>query len=146
MFAMAGVPFSNDAEYALAGIVGGVVGVTLAPVVAAYPQAILPSLRYAIRVAGFAACLALLATGVLLVLGASGSLGERAPGWITSAFGLALVSLFVWILTANVFMTRNARLDGAVRWLVILAGASFLLIVAISSIISFTFAAKSSSL
>ncbi len=129
-----GIFISSDAAYFWFGVVTALTGLAATPVALTYPASPVP-LGCAVRGLGVIACVGLLVTGALLVGGASGWLGDRAPHWITSAPEICLTMFFVWVLLASYFARRSTTLGRPVFWLGMLAGASFLALILISLLV-----------
>ncbi len=89
--AEAGAVLPSDASYFWQGAVGGALGLLLVPI------ALVSAKDRALSVGGIAISLATSATGVALMLGAAGNLGDSAPGWILPASEVCLVVLLAWM-------------------------------------------------
>jgi hypothetical protein len=100
--AEAGAVLPSDASFFWEGALGGALGLLLVPVAAASAEG------RALRVGGLAISLATSATGVALMLGASGNLGETAPGWIVPASEACLVTLLAWMALTS-YRGRDSR-------------------------------------
>jgi hypothetical protein len=126
LFSLAGVPFPSDAQYIVLGVIAGLLGLTLAPITLVVGGEAQTRLRTIVRYSGLAICLALLLSGVALVLAANGRLGERAPDWIAEPAVLALTALFLWISLASWAMRGPTAIERSTLWLGLLTGASCL--------------------
>ena len=132
--ASAGIFISTDASYFWFGLVTALTGLFATPVAWIYPaQPLL--LSYTVRWLGVVASIGMLATGALLVAGASGWLGDKAPQWITSAPEIFLTMFFVWVLLASYLARRSTMLGRTVFWLGMLASAAFLALILISALV-----------
>ena len=136
---IAGVPLvglagviPSDAEYSLIGGVGILLGCCFVPVALADPS---DSTQRNWPVAwgwtGAALGAILVAASALLVLGARGDLGARAPEWVADFAGLALIAVFGWVLVASVLRGRSGR-GRAVYLLGVVTGGT----VVVSSLLS----------
>jgi hypothetical protein len=96
----------SDAEFALMGVVGTVLGCCVVPVTLG-PAFNRPEHKWLILGWTGAALGGLLAaSSVLLILGARGDLGARAPEWIADLSGAMLIALICWIVIASVLGRR----------------------------------------
>jgi hypothetical protein len=118
---------SSDGEYFSMGIVAAMVGLITAPLGVAESSPRARPLSHMTRVVGATACVGLVVTGVLLVAGASGSLGERAPTWVIPAAEVALAVFFLWVLLATYSAHRSKTAGRTAWWLAVLAVVSFLI-------------------
>jgi hypothetical protein len=100
--AEAGVVLASDSSYFWEGALGGALGLLLVPVAVASAKG------RALRVGGVAISLATSATGVALMLGAVGTLGEIPPGWIVPASEACLVTLLAWMALTS-YRGRDSR-------------------------------------
>jgi hypothetical protein len=132
--ASAGIFISSDASFFWYGLVTALTGLFATPVALTYPAPRVP-LSYAVRGLGVVACVGMLMTGTLLVAGASGWLGDRAPHWITATPEIFLTLFFVWVLLASLFGRRSTTLGRSVYWLGMLAASSFLVLILISLLV-----------
>jgi hypothetical protein len=76
---------------------------------------------------GLAGCVALIPSGLMLVLAADGRFGERAPGWISLPAFASIAALFAWISLASIALRGPSTIERGIFWLGLLAGASLLL-------------------
>lgn len=76
---------------------------------------------------GIVASLALVFSGLALVAGAIGYLGDKAPNWIADAPGIGLVGFFVWVVLASYVARDSKSLGRSIYWLGIVAGGSVLI-------------------
>ncbi len=116
-------PFTSDFEYLLIGVLSALLGLMLPPVIWVFGSLSAKWLRTFVLILGASVCIGLIVTGLLLVLGASGRLGERAPAWLGSTAGLSLVALFPWVLLASLATRSSAILGPAVFRLGVFASA-----------------------
>ena len=126
LVAVVGGILPSDAEYFWVGAVGLALGMLLIPV------ALVASSNLFVQGTGLIICVAMAVTGMLLILAATGSLGTRAPAWITTAPALPFVALFVWILVASFLARERAQLGPVVFGLAVLNSAVVLVLVGIS--------------
>ena len=105
--AEAGAVLPSDASSFWWGAVGAALGALLVPI------ALVSSEDRALRIAGVASCIATSASVAALMLGAAGSLGETAPGWIIPASTESLVTLLAWMSVTS-YRGRGPRLLGKV--------------------------------
>ena len=116
----------SDVEYFWIGAVGSALGILLIPV------ALVASPKLLVQGTGLIICVAMVITGVLLILGATGILGVPAPAWIRTWSAPPFVALFVWILFASLLERRRSQLGPVVAWLAVVNGAVLLVLVGIS--------------
>lgn len=135
LVAIYSTPFTSDATYVVFGGVVALLGLAAVPMVLAYPFTSSGLVISTLRRLGVLACVALFASGALLVAGSTGLLGDRAPGWISQAVVIAVVGFFVWILLVSSFTLRSTTLGPWVFWLGILAGASVVVPIIISVLV-----------
>jgi hypothetical protein len=136
LVAMAGV-IPSDAEYFYIGLVCTLLGLALMPVITALRYRSSGRFTMAIRLCGLTICLALTASGALLMLAAAGKLGERAPEWIPGPSFIAAAVLFIWIGLASYALRGRSTVERAIFGLGVLTTASFLLPVAASFIVTY---------
>ncbi len=94
LVALAGVPFPSDAQYFVEGAIGVLLGLALVPVMLAIGNQIPSRTKTFVRVSGLVVCLALIVSGVGLILAVQGLLGERAPRLIPDSAIVVFVALF----------------------------------------------------
>jgi len=138
LVSLAGVPFPSDAQHFLIGAIAALLGLTLAPVTVAIGGAIRGRIKPIIRFSGLAICLALIASGAVLVLAVKGRFGERAPDWVSLPAFVCSAALFVWISAASIALRGRSTLERWIFWLGLLTGAS-LLVPFLVSILMFYF-------
>jgi hypothetical protein len=131
------VPFASDGTFFLFGLVSVLLGLAVMPIALTYPPRSPGWLISVVRGVGVMACVALVATGVLLVGGSTGLLGNRAPSWISGAPLVGLIGFFVWVLLASYSAHRSTTFGRWVFWLGILAAASVLVPIVISVLVFF---------
>jgi hypothetical protein len=137
LVAISAFPFSSDPTYFLFGLVSMLVGLAAIPIALAYPGPSPARLTMVVRVSGAIASLTLVLTGTVLVSGAVGFLGDRAPLWITDASLFGLLGFFAWILLASYSTRTSNSLGGWVFWLGLLAGVSVPIPILVSLLLSF---------
>lgn len=126
LFSLAGVPFPSDAQFLVLAAIAALLGLTLLPVALALSGTVRSRRRAVVRFSGLAICLALIASGTLLALGASGRLGERAPDWVTDPTFVSLPGLFLWISLASWATRGPSTIERGAFWLGLLTAASCL--------------------
>ena len=139
LVSLAGVPFPSDAQDLLIGAIAALLGLTLAPVAVAIARAIRTRMSDVVRVSGLAICIALIGSGVLLIVAVNGRFGERAPDWISLPAFVSSLALFVWISVASIALRGPSTTDRWIFWLGLLTGLS-LAVPLLASILMFYFA------
>jgi hypothetical protein len=136
---LAGVPFPSDTEYLYMGTLAAILGLSLAPVTQMIGGPV-PSHRKAfVRFSGLAVCIALIASGAVLILAAGGRLGDGVTRLVPDTAVVVFVALFVWIGVASVALRGPSTIDRGIFWLGLLAGASVALPM-VAAILMFYFA------
>lgn len=138
LFSLAGVPFPSDAQYVVLGLLAALLGLTLAPVTLVIGGTTQSHVRAIVRSSGLAICVALVASGVVLVLAANGRLGDQAPDWIPDPAFVSLAALFLWISLASWASRGPSTIERGAFWLGLLTGASCL-VPFVASILMFFF-------
>jgi hypothetical protein len=92
-----------------------------------------------VRLSGLAVCIALIASGAVLMLAAGGLLGDGVTRLVPDTTVVVFVALFVWIGLASIALRGPSTIDRGIFWLGLLAGASVTLPV-VASILMFYFA------
>ena len=124
LVALEGVPFPSDAQYLVEGTIAVVLGLALIPVTLVIGNPLPFRTRAFVRVSGLAACIALVASGVALVLAVQGRFGERAPHFIPDTAVVVFVTLFAWIAAASVALRGPSTIERWRFWLGLLTGSS----------------------
>lgn len=137
LIAVSAVPFTSDATFFVFGLLSVLLGLAGTPIALTYPASSPTRLISIVRGIGVMACIALVATGVLLVGGSTGLLGNRAPSWISGAQVVGLIGFFVWVLLASYSARRSTTFGRWVFWLGILAAASVLVPIVITVLVFF---------
>jgi hypothetical protein len=138
LISLAAVPFPSDTEFIYMGAVAALLGLTLVPVVLTIGGPMSTRTKALVRFTGLAECLALIASGVVLVLAAGGGLGERAPAWVPDSAVVVIAALFVWIGIASIALRGPSTIERSIFWLGLLTGASAV-VPAVGSILMFYF-------
>ena len=138
---LAGLPYvslagaiPSDAEYFAWGGLGVLVGAATLPLASIYPGSFTGRWVRPVRAAGVMICVGLVVTGVLLVSGATGGLGSRAPGWVSPAGDIAVIAFFAWVVVAGNSARRSPTLGRAPFWLGLLGGGAFLLQILVAAV------------
>jgi hypothetical protein len=127
LFSLAGVPFPSDAQYVVLGLLAASLGLTLAPITVVISGAIRSRLRATVRFSGLTICIALVLSGVALLVATNGRLGEHAPGWIPTPALVSLAALFLWVGVASYASRGPSSIERAIFWLGLMTGVSCLL-------------------
>ena len=133
---LAGVPFPSDAEYFVEGTIAVLLGLALAPVTLVIGNPLPLRTKAFVRVSGLAVCIALIASGVALILAVQGRFGERAPHFIPDTAVVVFVTLFVWIAAASIALHGPSTIERWRFWLGLLTGCSCVVPV-LASILTF---------
>jgi len=136
---LTGVPFPSDAQYLVMGAIAAVLGLALVPVTLTIGGPGLRRTKAFVRLSGLAVCIALTASGVALVLAATGRLGEGVSSIIPGAAFAVVAGLFIWIGVASFALRGPSTIERSMSWLGLLTGASFVAPV-LASILMFYFA------
>lgn len=139
LVALAGVPFPSDEQYFVEGTIAALLALTLAPVMLAIGNPIPSRTKTFIRISDLAVCIALIASGVALILAVQGRFGERAPRSIPDTAVVVFVAVFIWITVASIVLRGPTSLERSIFWLGLLTGASCAVPV-VASILMFYFA------
>src|SRR5207302_2522205 len=131
----AGVIPGSDAPYAWMGIIGIMLGITVAPAAAVGVGRYRASFAGPSRFAGLAVCAILVFTAIVLTIGAAGGLGERAPSWVAPVAEIAWVALFSWMVMVSFAAREPSPLGRATLRLGTVLGASGLLTIAASTLV-----------
>jgi hypothetical protein len=136
---LAGVPFPSDAQYLVIGAIAALLGLTMAPVALAIGGPI-PSRKITlVRISGLAVFIALITTGVMLILAVEGWFGARAARTIADTAFFVLVAPFCWITVASIALRGRSTVERWIFWLGVLTGATCLVPV-VAAISMFYFA------
>jgi hypothetical protein len=138
LVSLAGVPFPSDAQYVVIGTMAALLGLTLAPLTLVIGGAGRGRMKAIIQFSGVAICIALIGSGVVLVLAANGRLGARAPDLATAPAFACVAGLFLWVSLASSSFRGASRIDRGIFWLGMLTGVS-LLVPFVASILMFYF-------
>jgi len=111
--AIASVPFPSDAEYLLMGLLATLLGLTLTPVVLAIGEPMPSHKRTAVRLSGLLVCIALILSGVVLLVAVQGWLDEGVAHQSPSVAITAFIALFVWIGLASYALRGPTTIE---RW------------------------------
>ena len=122
--ALAGVPLPSDAQYFVEGAIAVLMGLALVPVMLAIGNPIQSRARTFVRVSGVTVCIALIASGLGLILALVGMLGETAPPLISDSATVVLVAFFVWLTMASIVLRGPTAIERWTFWLGLLTGAS----------------------
>jgi hypothetical protein len=122
----------SDAEFFLIGLIGTVLGCSLVPVTLG-PGFNSSNHKWLILGwTGAALSGVLAAASALLILGARGDLGARAPEWIADLAEFALIALFGWIVVASA-LSRRSPLGQSAYLLGVVSGGAFLALLLLSA-------------
>lgn len=124
LMALAGVPFPSDVQYFVEGVIAVLMGLALVPVMLAIGNPIPSRTRTLVRVSGVTVCIALVASGLGLILATAGLLGEAAPRLIPDSAIVVLVAFFVWLTMASIVLRGPTAIERWTFWLGLLTGAS----------------------
>ena len=122
--ALVGVPFPSDVQYFVEGVIAVLMGLALVPVMLAIGNPIPSRTRTLVRVSGVTVCIALVASGLGLILATAGLLGEAAPRLIPDSAIVVLVAFFVWLTMASIVLRGPTAIERWTFWLGLLTGAS----------------------
>ena len=111
--------------YRITGVIAAL-GLTLAPLTLAIGGARRGRMRAIIQFSGLAICIALIGSGVVLVLAANGRLGARAPDWATAPAFVCIAGLFLWVSLSSSSFRGASTIDRGIFWLGMLTGVSLL--------------------
>jgi hypothetical protein len=136
---LAGVPFPSDSEYLYMGMLAAILGLTLAPVTRVIGGPLQSHRMAFVRLSGLAVCIALIASGAVLMLAAGGLLGDGVTRLVPDTTVVVFVALFVWIGVASIALRGPSTIDRGIFWLGLLAGASVALPM-VAAILMFYFA------
>jgi hypothetical protein len=136
---LAGVPFPSDIEYLYMGALAAILGLSLAPVTLMIGGPVRSRRKAFVRLSGLGVCIALIASGAVLILAAGGRLGDGVTRLVPDTAVVVFVAMFVWIGVASVALRGPSTLDRGIFWLGLLTGASVALPV-VASILMFYFA------
>jgi hypothetical protein len=118
-----------DSFFYFSGITTALVGLLLIPLVLALWRP-MSQPRVLLNLGGIGIVIALISTGLLLIAGATGKLGDRAPNIIPVVWSAALGLFFIWILVTS--FTWRGELGAAPLWLgIVLAIAAILIAIGI---------------
>lgn len=124
LVAFAGVPFPSDTEDLVMGAMAVLLGFTLAPVTLAIGGRV-PSLKKTfVRLSGLAVCIALIASGVALILAVDGRLGVGVTRLVPDTVVVVFLALFGWISMASYALRGPSTIERSTLWLGLTAGAS----------------------
>ena len=106
------------------GAMAVLLGFTLAPVTLAIGGRV-PSLKKTfVRLSGLAVCIALIASGVALILAVDGRLGVGVTRLVPDTVVVVFLALFGWISMASYALRGPSTIERSTLWLGLTAGAS----------------------